>query len=228
MKIFSLFSLIFLTAMAAWLIPLSSFCETTNEEVFTMLTKSEKKELLSIARESLAYYLQNGKIKDFSVSNEKLKRKQGAFVTLENHGELRGCIGYIVGVKPLYETVAEMAVNAGTRDTRFYPVKAKELTEISFEISVLTPFEKIDSPEQVVVGKHGLYIKKGFYSGLLLPQVATEYKWDKYEFLKHVCQKAGLPDDAWKTGSELYVFSADVFNEEDENKEGKEAKGEKE
>ncbi|MCK5707311.1 MAG: AmmeMemoRadiSam system protein A [Candidatus Aureabacteria bacterium] len=180
-----------------------------------MLNEDNKKELLRIARESLDSYLKDGNEKEFSVESEILKEKMGAFVTLKNKGNLRGCIGYIIGVKPIFETVAEMAINAGTRDTRFSPVTASELAEIRFEISVLTPFEKIDSIDEIEVGKHGLYIKKGFYSGLLLPQVATEYGWDRDEFLKHVCQKAGLGMDAWKQGAEIFIFSAQVFGEEE-------------
>ena len=109
-----------------------------------------------------------------------------------------------------------MAVNAGTHDTRFSPISLEEIKDITIEITALTPFEQIHSPVQIDVGKHGLYIKKGFYSGLLLPQVATEYGWDKYEFLKHVCHKAGLPADAWKEGSEIFIFSGQVFSEKKE------------
>lgn len=181
-----------------------------------MLTEAQKKELLSIARESLTYYLKNRKMKEFTTQDKFLQEKQGAFVTLKNHGELRGCIGYIVGVEPLFQTVAEMAVNAGTRDTRFPPVTLKEIGDITFEITALSPFKKIDSVDEIQVGTHGLYIKKGLYSGLLLPQVATEYGWDRDTFLMHVCNKAGLPADAWKDDdAEIFVFSGDVFSEEE-------------
>ena len=185
------------------------------EKVAPMLSESEKKELLQIARESLEHYLKTGNMKVFSCKSENLKTMQGAFVTLKNHGKLRGCIGYIIGVKPLFETVAEMAVNAGTRDMRFPPVTLEELKDITFEITAMTPLEKISSPDEIEVGKHGLYIKKGFYSGLLLPQVATEYGWDKLEFLKNVCFKAGLPGDAWKEGAEIFTFSGQVFSEKE-------------
>ncbi|MBN1521849.1 MAG: AmmeMemoRadiSam system protein A [Candidatus Aureabacteria bacterium] len=181
-----------------------------------MLNAAQQKELLRIARESLTFYLEQGNMKSFSVDDEILQQKQGAFVTLKNKGALRGCIGYIVAVKPLYETVAEMAVNAGTKDTRFHSVTLEEMKDITIEITVLTPFQKIKSVDEIEVGKHGLYIKMGFYSGLLLPQVATEYGWDRDEFLKHVCFKAGLPGDAWKKGAEIYLFSGQVFGEEEE------------
>ena len=181
-----------------------------------MLNNEQKKKLLLIARESLAYYLEHGKMKNFSVEDKVLLQKQAAFVTLKNKGNLRGCIGYIAAVKPLYETIADMAVQAGTNDPRFNPVTIKELKDITIEITVLSPFKKIDSIDEIEVGKHGLYIKKGFYSGLLLPQVATEYGWEREEFLMHVCFKAGLSEDAWKKDAEIYIFSGQVFSEENE------------
>jgi AmmeMemoRadiSam system protein A len=105
-----------------------------------------------------------------------------------------------------------MADAAAFRDPRFTPVKEKELSELDFEISVLTPLKRTMDVNDIQVGKHGIYIKKGWYSGLLLPQVATEYGWDRQAFLEHTCQKAGLPSNAWKEkDTELYIFSADIF-----------------
>ncbi len=182
---------------------------------YIMLNTEQKKKLLKIARESLEYYLKEGKEKTFNVTDKALTEKSGAFVTLKKHGELRGCIGYIIAVKPLYETVAEMAIAAGTKDNRFMPVTLNEMKDITIEITVLSPLKKINSIDEIEVGKHGLYIKKGFFSGLLLPQVATEYGWDKIEFLENTCYKAGLPKDAWKEGAEIYIFSGEVFSEED-------------
>jgi len=146
------------------------------------------------------------------VSSKTLKEQRGAFVTLNKHGSLRGCIGYIEGYKPLYEAVAEMAEAAAFRDPRFMPLTQDEWKDIEIEISVLTPLERITDINQIKAGKHGIYIKKGFYSGLLLPQVATEYGWDRKTFLEQTCRKAGLPSDAWKEeDTVIYIFSADIF-----------------
>lgn len=143
---------------------------------------------------------------------EPLKEKCGAFVTIKNCGNLRGCIGYVRGYLPLHETVKEMAIQAAFNDPRFEPVSRDEWKDIDFEISVLTPMKKIEDVGEIEVGVHGLYIEKGVHSGLLLPQVATEQKWDRTEFLEHTCYKAGLPKDAWKSkDTDIYIFSADVF-----------------
>ena len=135
-------------------------------------------------------------------------------MTIKENNELRGCIGYIQAVKPLYETVKDVAKSAAVNDYRFSPVSQDELDKLQLEISVLTPLKKINNISEIVVGKHGLYMKQGFNSGLLLPQVATEYKWDKETFLKETCRKSGLSQDAWKDKStEIYIFSADVFGD---------------
>ena len=177
----------------------------------------ERKELLEIARKSMEDYVKHGKKTSFSPQNEKYLEKRGGFVTLNKDGQLRGCIGYIVAVKPLYETVAEMAINAAARDTRFSPVTADELDDIDIEISVLSPLKTVEDINEIEVGKHGIIIRKGFNSGLLLPQVATEYGWDRDTFLQHTCLKAGLPPDSWKKGAELQIFSAEVFREKNED-----------
>ena len=141
-----------------------------------------------------------------------LMEKRGAFVTLKKHGQLRGCIGHIKGSKPLYKTVGEMAVAAAFNDPRFNPVTEAELSDLEIEVSVLTPLKRIKDLEEIEVGKHGILMKKGFYSGLLLPQVATEYGWDRKTFLEHTCLKAGLSTDAWKDkDTMIYIFSAEVF-----------------
>jgi len=141
-----------------------------------------------------------------------LKELRGAFVTLHKHGQLRGCIGHIVAHFPLAETISRMATAAAFEDPRFPPVTADELKDLEIEISVLTPFQKISNVEEIQVGVHGIYMKKGFHSGLLLPQVATEYKWDRKTFLEQTCRKAGLPGDAWKERDmEIYIFAADIF-----------------
>jgi AmmeMemoRadiSam system protein A len=125
---------------------------------------------------------------------------------------LRGCIGHIRADHPLHATIKDMAIAAAFEDPRFSPLSRKEFDKIDIEISVLTPFKRITDINAIEVGKHGIYIVKGFYSGLLLPQVATEYGWDRVAFLEHTCNKAGLPKDAWKEkDTEIYLFSADVF-----------------
>ncbi|MBU2102253.1 MAG: AmmeMemoRadiSam system protein B [Candidatus Omnitrophota bacterium] len=178
------------------------------------ITPDEKKILLRIARSTLQTYLKNKTIPNVAPLSDNLSQKRGAFVTLTKNGKLRGCIGRIVGDTALYTVVSQMAIEAATGDPRFAPVRFDELNDIHIEISVLTPFEKISSLDEIEVGKHGLIIKKGFSSGLLLPQVPGEYGWDKITFLEQTCLKAGLPPDAYKDGDAiLYKFSAIVFNE---------------
>jgi AmmeMemoRadiSam system protein B/AmmeMemoRadiSam system protein A len=181
------------------------------------LNEEEKRELLKIARKTIEEYITERKIPEFKVEDEKLKKKCGAFVTLKKRGELRGCIGNIVGDKPLYITVRDMAIESATRDPRFMPVTKDELNEIEIEISVLTPLEKIDDYRKVIPGKHGVVIRRGFNSGVFLPQVATEQGWNREEFLQALCvHKAGLPKDAYKDkNTELYIFTAEVFSEKE-------------
>jgi AmmeMemoRadiSam system protein A len=137
----------------------------------------------------------------------------GAFVTLHRNGELRGCIGNMVGSQPLYLTIRDMAVESATGDPRFTPVKPADLKDIDIEISVLSPMEKVDSADKIEMGVHGVLVRRGFNSGVFLPQVATETGWSKEEFLSQLCgQKAGLPADAWKDkNTDLYIFTADIF-----------------
>lgn len=180
------------------------------------LSNEEKQQLLAIARKSLEEYLSKGRIPSFEVTSPNLKEKRGAFVTLKKAGMLRGCIGLIYPIKPLYQTVAEMAVASAVDDPRFPPLSLDELPLVEIEISVLSPLERVKNIEEIEVGKHGLYIRSGPFSGLLLPQVATEYNWDRETFLQHTCLKAGLPSDAWKSKDvELYKFTAEVFSEKE-------------
>jgi AmmeMemoRadiSam system protein A len=138
----------------------------------------------------------------------------GAFVTLTKHGELRGCIGYITSEKSLYETVNDAAHAAAFQDGRFPRVRSEELPQIRIEISVLSPLSKIRGVGEIQVGKHGILLRKGYSSGLLLPQVATEYGWDRDTFLSHTCLKAGLPSDCWKQpGIGIEIFTAVIFAE---------------
>jgi AmmeMemoRadiSam system protein B/AmmeMemoRadiSam system protein A len=176
------------------------------------LNEEEKKTLHQIAKTVIENKARGKTVPDFKIESPVLKENRGAFVTIHKRGQLRGCIGYIEGRGPLHKTIEEMAEAAAFRDPRFTPVKEKELPELELEISVLTPLKKIKDVDEVQVGKHGIYIKKGWYAGLLLPQVATEYGWDRQAFLEHTCQKAGLPSNAWKEkDTEIYIFSADIF-----------------
>lgn len=176
------------------------------------LTEEEKKVLHHIAKTVIEHKAKGKPVPDFKIDSPILKENRGAFVTIHKKGQLRGCIGYIEGHGPLHRTIEEMAEAAAFRDPRFTPVKEKELPELDLEISVLTPLKRINDVSEIQVGKHGIYIKKGWYSGLLLPQVATEYGWDRQTFLEHTCQKAGLPSNSWKEkDTEIYIFSADIF-----------------
>jgi AmmeMemoRadiSam system protein B/AmmeMemoRadiSam system protein A len=178
------------------------------------LTDDEKISLLKIARTTLESYLKDGKQPSVKADTDKLKENKGVFVTLKKQGQLRGCIGRLVADTPLYRVVSDFAIHAAVEDPRFKPVTYEELADIEIEISVITPFEKVISLDEIEVGKHGLMIEKGFNSGLLLPQVPLEYNWDKETFLQHTCLKAGLAPLAYKDKDAiLYKFSAIVFNE---------------
>jgi MEMO1 family protein len=178
------------------------------------LTEAQKKTLLALARKTLNEYVSSKVIPAVEIKDSRLTERSGVFVTLNKQGQLRGCIGYIRPVAPLYRSVIEMTVAAASSDTRFLPVTDKETRDISIEISVLSPLTIIRSPNDIVIGKHGLYIVKGGASGLLLPQVATHYRWDREEFLRNTCSKAGLPEDAWKDkDARIFIFSAEIFSE---------------
>ncbi|KAB0671885.1 AmmeMemoRadiSam system protein A [Oryzomonas sagensis] len=179
-----------------------------------LLTKKERKELLKIARDTIVAYVATGQVPPVGPPSKGLACENGCFVTIKQQERLRGCIGNFVSDKPLSSLVQEMAVSAATRDPRFYPMKPQDLDDFNLEISVLSPLEKITSADQIQVGKHGLYIVKDSYRGVLLPQVATEYGWDRDTFLKHTCIKAGLPENAWQKECDIYIFSALVFGEQ--------------
>jgi AmmeMemoRadiSam system protein A len=185
------------------------------EEVDTPhLTHSDKVKLSCIARETLAEFLTTGNVLDVASEEPGLAQEVGAFVTLRRRdGELRGCIGRVEVSQPLYLTVRDCAISAATNDFRFTPVTAGELSDIAIEISALSPFRRIHSPDEIQIGRHGLLIRKDFHVGLLLPQVAGDRGWSREEFLQAICLKAGLPRGAWRN-ADLYVFSAEVFEEE--------------
>ena len=179
-----------------------------------MLNNPQRIQLLTLARESIASVFA-GKRPELTADafDADLRRPAGAFVTLTENEELRGCIGSIEPVAPLYLAVSQSAINAAFRDPRFHPLRNEELAEIEIEISVMGPIERVTDVNDIVVGRDGLIIRRGGYAGLLLPQVATEYGWDRETFLDHTCLKAGLQPGAWKRGARVLVFEADVFGE---------------
>lgn len=182
-----------------------------------MLTDQQRRRLLQVARQSLRAAVGAGPVPDLRTDDPDLRRIQGAFVTLRKQGDLRGCIGHIEGQLPLIETVAEMAQAAALHDPRFPPVTAREEPELDIEISVMSPLRAVDKVEDIQVGKHGLVVSCGPRRGLLLPQVATEWGWDRDTFLSHTCLKAGLPADAWRRPDvRIECFEAEVFGEGDE------------
>lgn len=178
-----------------------------------LLTKREQAQLLKIARDTVVEYVTGGNVPAIETASAGLNLQSGCFVTIKQKGQLRGCIGNFISDQPLYKLVQEMAVSAATRDPRFYPMKSHDLDNFEIDISVLSPLERISSIDQIQVGTHGIYIVKGSYRGVLLPQVATEYGWNRDQFLRHTCIKAGLPEDAWSGDCDIYIFSAQVFGE---------------
>lgn len=178
-----------------------------------MLTIDEQKSLLRLARETLAARLAGGPAPS-PVKLSAPREHSGAFVTLLVKGDLRGCIGYPGATEPLDEVVTSCAVASATEDPRFPSVEGAELDHLTVEISVLTPIVPVEDVSEIEVGRHGLVIEQGFRKGLLLPQVATEYNWDRETFLAHTCLKAGVPANAWRSGARIYKFEAQVFSEE--------------
>ncbi len=183
------------------------------QEAAFSLTAEEKKELLRLAKQAVELYVREGKVLNYHTENARFWEEKGAFVTIKKRGQLRGCIGHIEPILPLYLTIIRCAILAATEDPRFNPVEVGELNSLSYEISVLTTPQRINNPREVVVGRHGLIISREGKRGVLLPQVPVEEGWDRETFLTQVCLKAGLPANAWRLpGSELYVFEAIVFH----------------
>jgi len=183
-----------------------------------LYSKEEKKYLLDLARNSITYYMENGKrIQPEKPVYEKLSEERAVFVTLNKQGNLRGCIGHMHAQMPLYKAVSEMAASAAFEDPRFPKVKEKELKDIDIEISVLTPMKQITDWKQIRMGIDGVWIKKGWRSGVFLPQVATDTGWDRVTFLENLCaHKAGLPKDAYKDpNTEIYIYQVEKFSEEE-------------
>jgi len=180
------------------------------------LTLDEQKTLLKLARDTITQYVTEQKRPPLPEATGMLGESCGCFVTVHLKGQLRGCIGNMIGRGLLVELVQEMAVAASTQDPRFHHVSKEELSEIDIEISVLSPMRKITDVNEIEVGKHGIIMGRGVSQGILLPQVATEQGWDRQTFVENTCLKAGLPTDAWKDPeTSIEIFSAQVFGELD-------------
>ena len=181
-----------------------------------MLNEEQRQRLLKLARTSIESILE-GRSLPLSEGDydEVLRRPAGAFVTLRTkRGDLRGCIGSIRAVEPLFKAVASSAVSAAFRDPRFFPVRPDEMPQLDVEISVMGPIEYVRDVAEIEVGRDGLIISKGRFAGLLLPQVATEYGWDREAFLDQTCIKAGLPAGSWRIEeTRIEKFAAEVFGE---------------
>jgi AmmeMemoRadiSam system protein A len=176
------------------------------------VAEADQKLLLDLARNSIQTSFHRGSpMAPVEPLSGSLREKRGTFVTLWTEG-LRGCIGFPYPVKPLAQAVQEAAVAAAFQDPRFPPLAPEEWPQVGIEISVLTVPKSID-PSRIRVGIHGLIVNRGGRSGLLLPQVAMEYRWDAETFLGQTCVKAGLPSDAWKRGAEIFSFEAQVFGD---------------
>ena len=177
-------------------------------------TEEQQRTLVEIARRAVARSVSGSGPGDVPAMPD-LPEATGAFVTLKKGGALRGCIGTLECRRALPEEVARVAVSAAQEDPRFEPVRASELGDLDVEVSVLGPLEPIDpnDPGAIVIGRHGLVVEQGRHRGLLLPQVATEWGWDRETFLSHTCAKAGLPHDCWRSGARVYRFAAEVFGD---------------
>jgi AmmeMemoRadiSam system protein A len=179
------------------------------------MNDDERKIALRLARTAIGEFLQtNSEIEP--PAELFLKEPRGVFVSLKMEGELRGCIGYMEALMPLGKAIVRCGIQSATQDPRFPPLTLSELELVKIEVSVLSPLEKIENPENVVVGIHGIVVAAGNRRGLLLPQVPQEYGWNRETFLSYGSRKAGLPEDAWQhPDTSIYIFSAEVFREKD-------------
>ncbi len=177
------------------------------------LTETDQHFLLKIARAAVQSYLSRESVRLPDVRPGVLTEPHGIFVSIHKQGELRGCIGNIHPVGPLYRVAAECAIAAAVGDPRFMPMMAAEVAEVEFEISVLSPMQRVEDIRQIEIGRHGLMVGKKSSRGLLLPQVATTYGWGLEQFLEETCKKAGLNPGDWKDGATIHCFTAFVFGE---------------
>lgn len=182
-----------------------------------MLDTNDRQALFRIARATIEAGLESREVSFNPESmSEPLRRTGGAFVTLTIGDALRGCIGTVVAVEPLYRSVSKNAANAAFKDPRFHPLSREEYQGVAIEISVMYPLEDVDRIESIEIGVHGLLVSFGGSSGLLLPQVASEHEWDRETFLRETCRKAGLGADTWRRPEcQVRMFRAEVFSEQD-------------
>jgi AmmeMemoRadiSam system protein A len=179
-----------------------------------MTSDEDRQRLLQMARAAIVAHIKGQSAAVASYQSDGLdQRSGGAFVTIHHQGELRGCIGHIEADRSLKRVVLDCAVAACSADPRFPPVSALELAGLEIELSLLGPLEPVASPDNIDLGRHGLLVEQNGQRGLLLPQVATEWRWDRETFLAQTCHKAGLPRDAWKQGAKVWRFEAEVFGE---------------
>jgi AmmeMemoRadiSam system protein B/AmmeMemoRadiSam system protein A len=189
----------------------------SSEQEFGSLSKEEEETLIRLARHTLKIFLAKGKkpkdLSGFAIT-ENLKRDLGVFVTLKKKDRLRGCIGYLKGIMPLYQAVIDNTISAASRDPRFPPVTPSEEAKLHIEISVLSPLRRVTDVEDIVVGRDGLIISRGLQKGTLLPQVPVEQGWDRIQFLEQACRKAGLPENAYEDSDTIIErYTAQVFGE---------------
>ena len=176
------------------------------------LDEGQQQILLAVVKEAILSKLSGKKLPEYDFKDAIFREKRGAFVTLHKFEQLRGCIGYVVGIAPLLATIQRMAIAAAFEDPRFPPLGSEEFRHLNIEISVLTPLTKVKDISEIEIGRDGLLIKNGVYQGLLLPQVAEEEGWNVEDFLRHTCLKAGLYPDVWKEEDTIIEkFSAQIF-----------------
>ena len=179
------------------------------------ITRHATRFLLALARETIQCRFDGKPLPSPEPSDQKLLEPRGAFVTLKIEGRLRGCIGHVIGVAPLWRAVRDNAIAAAFEDPRFSPLQPEEIDHTHIEISALTPLQRVDFHD-VNVGRDGILLERGLARGLLLPQVAAEFGWDRETFLDHTCRKAGLEPGCWRhPDTVISVFSAQVFGEDD-------------
>jgi len=178
------------------------------------LPEEDRQLLLGIARVAVEAHLSGNSFQLPEIQYGIGSQPHGVFVSIHHGQELRGCIGNVMTDQPLYRTTARCAAAAATSDPRFAPITLDELPRVSFELSILSIPEPVSNLDEIEVGKHGLIVSEGSARGLLLPQVATQYRWNRNQFLAETCMKAGLHPNAWKEGAQIHCFTADVFGEE--------------
>jgi AmmeMemoRadiSam system protein A len=180
------------------------------------LNRNQQVQLLKLARKTIAEELKIKQNDVLELDDRIFQEKCGAFVTIHSCGDLRGCIGYIVGIKPIPQTICDMAKASAFSDPRFEKLCREEFDRIDIEISLLSPLERVHDVSEIKVGRDGLIITRGPHTGLLLPQVPVEQGWGRDQFLEYTCYKAGLPGNAWKLpGTKIEKFSAQVFGEKE-------------